>query len=113
MRMRLFSKSLWMWPAMAHLALVSSLSAQPKGRDAGRIYADLCAGCHGQSLEGGKAGGLLDREWKYGSDEASIARSIREGMPQTGMPGFGESISPAETTALVAFILEMGTRKIE
>jgi glucose/arabinose dehydrogenase len=113
MRMRLFSKSLWMWSVMATCAHISSLSAQPKGRDAGRIYAELCAGCHGQSLEGGKAGGLLDREWKYGSDEASIARSIREGMPEAGMPGFGQSVSPAETTALVAFILEAGTRKVE
>ena len=44
------------------LVLVLSLGArafaQPKGRDAGKIYAELCANCHGQKLEGGKGGAL-------------------------------------------------------
>lgn len=88
-------------------------SAQPKGREAGKIYAEMCANCHGQGLEGGKGGALTGGKWKHGGDETSLARSIREGQPAAGMPAFGATVTEAETKALVAFILETGTRKID
>jgi glucose/arabinose dehydrogenase len=101
------------WPVAITGGLVSTASAGSKGRDAAQIYAELCAGCHGQSLEGGKGGALTNRSWKNGSDEAGMIRSIRDGMPATGMPAFARSVNEAEMTALVAFIREVGTRKNE
>src|SRR5687767_10820195 len=103
----------WVWLALAASGFSPALCAMPKGRDAGQMYADLCANCHGKNLEGGKGGGLINREWKRGADDASLARSIRSGIPEWGMPGFANNVNEAETNALVAFIRETGTRKVD
>ena len=58
-------------------------AAESKGRDAGQLYADLCANCHGRSLEGGK-GGSLRGGWKHGGDDAALARSIHDGYGGSG-----------------------------
>lgn len=80
------------------------------GRDAGKIYTELCANCHGPKLEGGKGGALLGKPWKHGGDDAALTRSIREGYPKEGMPAFASTVSEAETQALVAFLRETSTR---
>lgn len=80
------------------------------GRDAGKIYAELCANCHGPKLEGGKGGALLGKPWKHGGDDAALTKSIREGYPKEGMPSFAATVSEAETQALVAFLRETSTR---
>ena len=86
--------------------------AEPKGRDAGAIYSDLCANCHGANLEGGKGSSLRGNAclrgnaWKHGSDDAGVARSIREGYPTTGMPAFNATVNEAETQALIVFLRE-------
>ena len=72
-------------------------AASPKARDAGTIYTANCAGCHGPNLEGGKGGSLIDAEWKHGSDEAAIMRSISQGFTQNGMPAFSATINEADT----------------
>lgn len=89
------------------------LAAGPKGRDAGAIYGELCANCHGSKLEGGKGGSLRGDPWKHGGDEASIARSIRDGYPAAGMPAFHATVNEAETQALVTFLREAASREKE
>jgi glucose/arabinose dehydrogenase len=94
--------------ALSHVAF-----AVTKGRDAGALYAELCANCHGPQLEGGKGGGLRGNPWKHGGDDASIARSIRDGFPNTGMPAFKATVNEAETQALVVFLREAAARVVE
>ncbi len=98
--------------AGVHVSLAAA-DSNAKGRDAGKIYAELCANCHGAKLEGGKGGGLVGRAWKHGSDDASMARSIRGGIAESGMPGFAKSVNDAEAAALVTFIRETATRKVD
>lgn len=93
--------------------LAASGTPAPKGRDAGALYAELCANCHGAKLEGGKGGSLRGEKWKHGGDDASLARSIRDGFPQAGMPSFAATVNEAETQALVTFMREIATREIE
>ena len=111
--MRLSFLHFFGWAAVAATGFISSLGAESTGRDAGQMYADLCASCHGRNLEGGKGGSLVKGEWKRGGDDVSLARSIRLGIPEWGMPAFGNNVSEAETNALVAFIRETGTRKVD
>ena len=85
----------------------------PKGRDAGVIYAELCASCHGAKLEGGKGGSLRGPTWKHGGDDASLVRSIRAGFPAAGMPAFQATVNEAETRALVTFLREVATRQVD
>lgn len=79
-------------------------------RDAGKIYADYCAGCHGESMRGGKAGSLLDAVWRNGSDDAGLEKSIRFGFPNSGMPAFDQTFSSGEIRALVVLIKEASGR---
>jgi glucose/arabinose dehydrogenase len=56
-------------------------------------YAQFCASCHGPTLQGGSATSLVDDDWKFGSDDASIITSIRDGRPGTAMVAFKEVLS--------------------
>ena len=80
------------------------------GRDVTQFYALNCANCHGKNLEGGQAASLLDDEWKHGSDDASLARSISEGFPTNGMPAWKGTLDEAEVRAMVVFIREKATQ---
>jgi aldose sugar dehydrogenase len=84
------------------------------GRDAGKVYAEFCAGCHGAQLEGGKGPSLLTTKgWHHASDDRSMVRAILQGYPRNGMPAFANAINPAEALALVAFIHEIATHTVD
>jgi aldose sugar dehydrogenase len=92
---------------------VRAAQAPAFGRDATQLYAQLCAGCHGEKLEGGKGGSLVNGQWKHGGDDASLVQSIQHGYVEGGMPGFSATVNQAETLSLVTFIRETGTRQLE
>jgi glucose/arabinose dehydrogenase len=69
-------------------------------------YAQLCANCHGANLEGGQAPSMLDDVWTHGGDDASLAKSIREGFPDKGMPPWGAALPEKEIRAMVIFMRE-------
>ncbi len=99
----------------AGLLLAVSLAAgfahaQASTRDASQLYTEFCAGCHGQKLEGGKAGSLLDNVWKHGGTAAELTNSIQHGLPLDGMPAFSPTLSDAEVHAMVVFITETRVR---
>lgn len=91
--------------AFCGLTLVGS--AQETRREIGGVYQQNCASCHGRELQGGLASSLLDAKWEFGdgSDE-SIARVIREGIPDTDMIAWRDELSEAEIRALVVFMRE-------
>src|SRR5512134_548177 len=47
-----------------------------RGNPAAALVAQFCASCHGPTLQGGSAPSLMDDDWKYGADDASIAANI-------------------------------------
>ena len=67
-------------------------------------YANLCAHCHGESMEGGRSKSLVDGVWMYGADDARIRSNIAAGIPRAGMPGFGPLLKEEELDGLVALI---------
>jgi glucose/arabinose dehydrogenase len=77
-----------------------------KGREVTKLYSDKCASCHGPDMSGGSASSLLDGVWRYGGDDASIARSIRDGHPKAGMPPMRQDLNDAEIRAIVIYIHE-------
>ena len=81
------------------LAVGAAGAAQaPEKRDVAQVFAETCAACHGAKLQGGQAASLVDDAWMHGGDDASLARSIREGQPDAGMPAFGAP-SPSRRSA--------------
>lgn len=70
------------------------------------LYAQHCAACHGPKLEGGAAASLLDDQWRFGGDDASIAASIRDGRPGTAMMAFKDVLDEQQIRQLVFHIRE-------
>lgn len=70
-----------------------------------------CSSCHGNG-GGGMGPPLMDTEWRYGSDPASIFASIEQGRPN-GMPSFGGHIPEDQIWKIVAYVQSMsgGVRK--
>ena len=84
-------------------AKVPAMTAE---QEAGAVaaYANLCAHCHGENLEGGRSKSLVDGIWMYGEDDGRIRQNIAAGIPRAGMPGFGTLMKEAELDGLVALI---------
>ncbi len=89
------------------LALVLAASPAAMARDIGAFYGEVCSNCHGKNMEGAQAPGLLKPEqFKHGVDDASLARSIREGYPTNNMVAWKMVLSDAEIRAMVVLIRE-------
>jgi cytochrome c oxidase cbb3-type subunit 3 len=65
-----------------------------------------CAGCHANG-GGGMGPPLMDSEWRYGSDPASLFETIVRGRPD-GMPSFGGHIPADQVWKIVAYVRSMG-----
>lgn len=64
-----------------------------------------CNGCHSNG-GGGIGPALMDSQWKYGSDPASIFTTIVQGRPE-GMPSFGGHIPEDQVWQIVAYVRSM------
>ena len=111
---QLLSSCLW-WRRSFGLLLVATVAlagATARAQDfrAGTVaerYTLLCANCHGRNLEGSGTGpSLLKDTWLHGGDDESIARSIRTGFPEKGMPVWGTAIPEKEIRAMVIYLRE-------
>jgi len=85
------------------LAAAPALAEDDPHARAKSIYAASCASCHGADLRGGGASSLADGLWLYGSG-SQIRRNIREGIPEAGMPAYGDALSDADFRALAAYM---------
>jgi len=99
------SKALALAWGLVACAALAGAQEERSGKVA-EVYAERCSACHGAKLQGGQSKSLLDNEWKYGGDDASLTASIRDGRLDAGMPPFGSMMSEQEVRALVIFIRE-------
>jgi glucose/arabinose dehydrogenase len=70
------------------------------------LYGQYCGSCHGGNFEGGVGGSLVDGEWKHGSTDADIYRSIAKGNLQLGMNPWESVLSDEQIRSLVIFLRE-------
>jgi cytochrome c oxidase cbb3-type subunit 3 len=78
-----------------------------------KIFADNCAGCHGDSGTGNKdlgAPNLADHIWLYGSDEATVIETITNSRAGV-MPAWAGRLDPATINALAVFVHTLGGGK--
>ena len=105
--MRLFSKSLFAAAIASLVATGAKLDAQiQRAGKLSETYALLCANCHGPKMEGAQAPSMLDDVWVHGGDDEALARSIRVGSPEKGMPAWGATMSERDIRSMVIFIRE-------
>ena len=91
---------------VAIASLLVHAQPKPKPRDVSKLYGDLCASCHGPKLTGAQAPSLVDEVWKWGGDDASLAKSIKDGNLAAGMPPMAKALSEQEVRAMVIYIRE-------
>lgn len=81
-------------------------SSSPLTEGPGRAYyAQHCATCHGQDMEGGLASSLLDGEWAFGGTRDEIFRSIHDGVEHLGMPAYGDSLDDEQIHLIIDAML--------
>ena len=88
------------------IAFIVCSTAIAAGQQADQLYRQHCSDCHGARFQGGSAQSLVDGIWQFGEGEEAIARNIRQGIEHLGMPGYSESLSEFEITALTRFLIE-------
>ena len=96
-------------PLLLTSAVCTAATAHAQQWRTGQIadaYAQNCASCHGANMEGGQAPSMLDDVWTYGGDDETIARIIRNGVPEKGMPPWAEKFSDRDIRAMVIFMSE-------
>lgn len=66
-----------------------------------------CVGCHGPALGGLVGPNLTDDYWIHGCKLEEIAKSIRTGFPEKGMPPYGNNqpMNDQELSQLISFII--------
>lgn len=62
-------------------------------------YKNLCGKCHGEKVDA-----FVDRNWKNGSSNESLYKSIKQGNTGKGMPSFENTLSDDEIVALSNYI---------
>jgi len=75
------------------------------------IYRQHCAVCHGEKMDSGLGGSLIDGKWNHGESDEAITRAIADGLPDFGMQGFAEILTPEEIRGLVILIRENEARE--
>ena len=69
-------------------------------------FSSKCAACHGNELQGLIGPNLTDKFWIHGhGDRMSMVKTIREGVPDKGMPPWGSVLKKNELYAVTAYIL--------
>jgi len=91
--------------AEPHLAKSAGLAdaANATPVDTAALYAAHCASCHGALRYGGYAPPLIPETLARRSDEV-LVKAIREGLPATQMPAYGDVVDAATAAELVTLL---------
>ena len=70
-------------------------------------FAEHCATCHGDALQGTQTGPpLVGSELQNGDSTEALTFAIGAGFPERGMPAFGQDLSPDLVKGLALFVSE-------
>jgi putative heme-binding domain-containing protein len=72
-----------------------------------KIYVNQCSLCHGIGGAGGKGPALNQPKLARAATEADLLRVIREGVPNSEMPGFWQ-LNDKEAQQVVAYVRSLG-----
>ena len=80
-----------------------------RGRMVSQLYQENCVSCHGDRGQGGGAGTktLLSEELHDQKHDRRFFDAIKNGVPDMGMPSYGETLSDPEVWGLVVHIREL------
>ena len=71
------------------------------------LYAQKCAVCHGPAGQGNIGPNLTDDFWIHGGGPMQVHKTIHDGVPEKGMPAWGQVLKPEELPAVTAYVLSL------
>jgi alcohol dehydrogenase (cytochrome c) len=69
-----------------------------------RSFSKHCAVCHGAFGEGGSGPDLSNTAWQEGITDAELSRVVRQGIPGTAMPSFGQKLDEQTRSEIVRYV---------
>jgi mono/diheme cytochrome c family protein len=86
---------------------MAGAAVAPDNIDAGALYSQSCAKCHGANGGGKSMRGrnLTDAKWQEKVSDERLFNSIANGRER--MPAFGKKYSDAQIEALVAYVRKL------
>ncbi len=93
---------------VAYVRGLSDPSVSDAGGTGAQIFADNCAGCHGDDamgIPGSGAPNLADAYWIYGGGEDAVYRTVFDGR-QGHMPQWEHRLSPVDIKLLTLYVLD-------
>ena len=93
--------------ALAALLSLPALASTSAGMAAAhKLYLANCAQCHGKDLEGAAGPNLADATWLHGQPtKANLVRLISKGVPDKGMPAWGQQLGAAQVSQLADYLM--------
>jgi putative heme-binding domain-containing protein len=96
----------------AQQPLPSKPQSTPANAEGRKVFASVCAGCHGLDGRGGeRAPNIAQNPQAQRLSDAELTHIVQEGIPGTGMPAF-HALASSDVKAVVAFLRTLqGTNK--
>lgn len=93
------------WPASEQEGLVYDDEILAAGEE---IFNTTCVSCHMAGGKGGPIGpSLVDATWIHGAEPDQIRKTITEGVPEKGMPTWGNILGPAKVAQVAAYVVKL------
>jgi cytochrome c oxidase cbb3-type subunit 3 len=87
---------------------VAELAANPVVvREGEQQFTTYCVSCHAVGGVGNLGPNLTDRFWIHGSSGLAIARTVRDGVLDKGMPSWGPVMGEEGVRAVVAYVMTL------
>ena len=95
-------------PAAVDAAALLALARDPARLALGRErFVGTCAACHREDGGGSIGPNLTDDFWIHGGRPEEILKTVTDGVPDKGMPAWGQTMSPEEIAAVAAYVLTL------
>lgn len=83
----------------------AALASKEKLAAGAKVFQDRCVSCHAAGGAGSIGPNLTDKFWIHGDGSMpAIAKVVREGVLDKGMPPWGTMLKPEEVIDVVAFV---------
>lgn len=86
---------------------VTLLTDKVKLADAGKLFVEKCAMCHGEKGEGKNGPNLTDDNWIHGNSIQEVFKVIKNGVLEKGMISWKDQISPPNIRAVSSYVLSL------
>lgn len=88
--------------------ILRALASTPHEVEEGRLqFVQTCSPCHREDGGGVIGPNLTDAYWLHGGRPVEIHRTVHDGVPDKGMPAWGQVIGPDQMLSVVAYVLTL------